>query len=187
MAGVTQSSMTIAEFDALDEDTQKRHELVRGELIQTMPPLGEHSIIQFTLSGQFAPVVKALDLVGATELDCDLSSDPADPIIRRPDLALHPRADFDQRTAERVKRFQGGPMLVIEIASPGQSFDELAAKLEDFFAAGTQEAWLVSPTRRVIQQLTNAGIDIHEYRLGTTLTSVLLPDFGLKVDEVFGK
>lgn len=185
MAGAIRTHMSIAEFEALDDETQKRYELVRGELIETMAPRGKHSRIQLRLGTFIIPAADQLGLWAGSELDCDLTLDLNEPILRRPDLAVHPKEDWIKRSNNDERSFAGGPMLVIEIASPGQSFDDLTLKLDDFFAAGTIEAWIVSPTRRAIQVLTNAGTDMHEFRLGTTLTSECLPGMQIELEQLF--
>lgn len=83
------------------------------------------------------------------------------------------------------------PDLVIEVRSPGTWHLDLGPKRASYEAAGAAELWLVdTPAKTVlVDRRSGRGVvrfDVTaEFGPGTSLSSPLLPDFGLGIDELF--
>ncbi len=66
------------------------------------------------------------------------------PNASTPDVAVYPFVSLDFTKEYPAKRTDA-PLLVIEIQSPSQSFDEMLDKTEVYFAFGVQSCWIVQP------------------------------------------
>jgi Uma2 family endonuclease len=71
--------------------------------------------------------------------------------IRSPDVAWVKRERLERLTAVDKQRFLPlCPDFVIELQSPTDSGDYLAAKLEEYIANGTQLGWLINPQNQTV-------------------------------------
>lgn len=94
---------------------------------------------------------------------------------------------------ERMKKLRGQPEgadLVMEVVSEGAENRErdLETKRAEYAEAGIAEYWIVDPEEKRITVLTLDGKTYREhgvFRPGATATSVLLPGFGVPVEQVF--
>jgi Uma2 family endonuclease len=105
--------------------------------------------------------------------------------LRAPDVSFVRR---DQRPRGRLLS-QGysdvAPALAVEVFSPGNTVREIEQKRDEFFAAGTEQFWVVYPDRREIEVFT--GPDAHQI-LGEDDTldgGAVLPGFSCLVAELF--
>lgn len=99
---------------------------------------------------------------------------------RRPDVAYI--------TSELLKQFSDAgalpqsPPLVGEIASPGDSAEDLFAKAQEYLESGCEEVWLVFPeTRRVLVLTKNQTF---AYSVGDVVsTQLVLQGFSVSIDD----
>jgi Uma2 family endonuclease len=86
------------------------------------------------------------------------------------------------------QQIEGGPDLIIEILSPSNTRADMDSKLQDYWLIGVQECWLVSPEARSIEVLQR-GVEHFErsgfYGLGDMIDSGVLPNFHLRVEDVW--
>jgi Uma2 family endonuclease len=84
-------------------------------------------------------------------------------------------------------RHDGPPDLAVEVRSPKRWLLDIGRKRDVYLASGVGELWLVdTPASAVL--VYRAGEDLDdatEIGPGETLTSPLLPDFALPIDELF--
>jgi Uma2 family endonuclease len=83
---------------------------------------------------------------------------------------------------------RGAPDLVIEILSPTTAARDRGVKLRAYARFGVREYWIVDPEESAIEiyRLTAEGYELTKtFRQRETLTSALLPDFGVPVEAVF--
>jgi Uma2 family endonuclease len=183
MAGTTIQLMTAEDLWRMKPDGM-RHELVRGELTTMAPAGGEHGAISMTLAvrlGQFV-LDRKLGTVFNADTGFILGRDPD--TVRAPDAAFV-RSDRLPRGRIPEKFVPMAPDLVVEVISPGDSYEEVDQKVADWLAAGTSVVWLVNPRRKTIA--------VHRSGGQTTRLAVddileapdLLPGFRLPVADVF--
>lgn len=182
MSATAQRLLTAQEFWLLPTKS-KWQELVRGEVIETMPPGGRHSEIAGALVALLGLWVKqgASGYAGA-RAGYVLSHDPD--TVRGPDVSY-----------VRVDRILPGgvpdafwpipPDLAVEIVSPSETANEVREKVRDFLAADTPLVWVVYPrTKEVVVHTaddlarTYSEDDMIEY-------PDVLPGFSCKVAELF--
>ena len=139
---------TDEEFMALADDGN-RYEIVDGELINLGNSGMEHGNIGIFLGGLIEIFVRQHNL-GVT---CDSST----AFKMKRDNKRSPDISFVSK--ERligIKRlpkgfFDGAPDLVVEIISPGNTFDEIHNKIEEYFESGTRLLWVIHPDERYVQ------------------------------------
>ncbi|HEX8707396.1 MAG TPA: Uma2 family endonuclease [Pyrinomonadaceae bacterium] len=147
MSATTQT-LTAEELFMMRDDGF-RYDLVKGELRQ-MPLAGsEQGAIIARLTGAMGQHVEANDLgeVFGAETGFKLATNPD--TVRAPDIAFI--ADERIPATGIPKAFWPGPPdLAVEVVSPGDSFDEVEEKINDYLSAGVSAVWIVSPKRRTV-------------------------------------
>lgn len=130
-------AVAVAE-QAVDEDLRSEYERERGKPM----PSFNHSKIQARMSQQLLNQYEdQFDILSELSLEA-----PNFPSV--PDLSIFPARPSNWLNDEvRVREI---PLTVIEILSPSQSDNELTAKAQNYFAAGTKSYWLVQPLFRTV-------------------------------------
>ena len=150
IAGVKQKHWTEAELQGLPEDGYQ-HEVVNGELVWSPKNDFYHGSIctrllaalhAYAASGQLGAVLDSSTGFWMKNRNC-----------RAPDIS------FVQK--ERLRRlgfkpsirkfFPGAPDLAVEVLSRNNTRTEIENRLEDFFASGTQIAWVINPTTKSVE------------------------------------
>ncbi|RYY07963.1 MAG: Uma2 family endonuclease [Sphingobacteriaceae bacterium] len=83
----------------------------------------------------------------------------------------------------------GAPDIVVEILSPGNNKKELQNKYEVYEEAGVKEYWIIQPGEKTFFKYVLDDNGRYQptklLTLGDNVTSTVLPDFVLSLDEVF--
>lgn len=178
----------ITDSDLLRLSASAFVEVVNGEIV-TMSPTGFlHSVVTGNVYDILRAHVKQhrLGYVAGDSLIYVLRRDADNiRIARVPDVSFVrrdsiPAFDFD-------KPFPGAPSLAVEVVSPSESEEETLAKVRDYLAYGTEEAWVIYPNQ----------VEVHVYRRDTPKTirvytaddvlesEALLPGLSAHVSEFF--
>jgi Uma2 family endonuclease len=140
--------MTADELWALAKDGQ-RHELVQGEL-RTMAPAGfEHGGVSINLSTPMDVHARANDLglVVGSETGFLIERNPD--TVRAPDVGFVSKGRL-RSTGIPQKYFPGAPDAAAEVVSPGDTINEVDAKVQQWLDAGTRLVWVINPRRREV-------------------------------------
>lgn len=180
----------VTQVRLIDADTLERlprsdmrRELVRGVLVERMPPGLPHGVLVFRL-------IQLLGHIdpdgrygwGGTESGFILRRNPD--TVRSPDIYFIRRARLVDPLAE-PGFFEGAPDLVIEIVSPSNQPQELAERVADYLEAGTSLLWQVDPQRREVT-VHRPGTDSRRLGVGDTLRAPdLLPELEIPVGRIF--
>ena len=161
-----------------------RYELVRGELRKMSPAGGEHGAIAANAILLIYQHVRAnsLGVCFGAETGFKIASDPD--TVRAPDVAFVSRERIPEEGIPK-KFWPGAPDLAVEVLSPGDTYNEVEEKVEDWLAAGARAVWVVNPKRRAVSV----------YRPATGVTRLsgadeldggdVVPGFRCKVSEFF--
>lgn len=133
-----------------------RHELVKGELL-TMTPAGTtHGMVAARLARLLGNWVdeRGLGYVLGAETGFKLATDPD--TVRAPDASF---VAMQRIPPEGVpeKYWPGAPDLAAEVVSPGDSYEEVRAKVQEWLEAGTRLVWVVRPRARQVEVHTPDG------------------------------
>jgi Uma2 family endonuclease len=177
------AQMTVQEFEVYPFPDGKV-ELVRGEP-RVMPPAETpHGMVQMNLLRRLIPFVyeRKLGYLFNDGHGYELLALPR--TVRNPDMAF---IRSSRIPPEGVTRgfFKGAPDLVVEVLSPSESASDLQEKIDDYFAAGTEEIWVIDPIRRRAR-IVSADAPTRSYRTDESLTgSAVLPGFQIAVAALF--
>ena len=150
-------------------ETLSEYELERDKPM----PSKHHSIIQgnlsFLLRSKYGHSFRVLP-----EISLDL------PVRDRvPDLAIYPPMEYGE---EEIKMTEI-PLCLVEILSPSQNNIDLLIKRRQYFSAGIQSYWLVSPEPKCAYVYTSPDeFEVYSYR--ETLIDPVL-GIELPLSEVF--
>jgi Uma2 family endonuclease len=182
MSAVAEKLMTIVEFEKLPE-TELRRELVRGKVIETMPPGGEHGSVALAIGSLLRIWLIQNGLKGYVAVESGYF------LARNPDTTRGP--DVSYVRAERIPEtgipkgfWQLAPDLAIEVVSPSETADEVRDKVHDFLVAGTPLVWVVYPRTKEVTVHTPDGL-ARTYSVKDVLESAVLPGFRCNVKDIF--
>jgi Uma2 family endonuclease len=175
---------TEAELQALPEDGYI-HEVVDGELVispKNNPYHGNMCAQLLTALCEFAQARK----LGAV-WDSSTGFWMYNRNCRAPDVSFISKERLKALGFKRNSRnfFPGAPDLAVEILSPNNTRAEIDGRLRDFFASGTQIAWIINPDTECVEvchaldkrKLLGSGADLDGEHL--------LPGFRYPIADLF--
>ncbi|MDT7807814.1 MAG: hypothetical protein QOJ70_1627 [Acidobacteriota bacterium] len=180
---MTLQRSTADELFAMPDDGF-RYELVKGELRRMSPSGSEHAVIIGKLTMRLGQHVEAnnLGLYFGAEAGFKIASDPD--TVRAPELAFVGRERIPGSGVPK-KFWSGAPDLAVEVVSPGDTFNEVEEKLEQWLSAGTRAVWIVNPRRRSVAVYGSMS-DVTRLSEGDELEGgEVVPGFRCKVSEIF--
>lgn len=179
--------LTMEEYLAYDDGTDRRYELVNGELVE-MPTesQGNVDIVKYLLFELAKHIPIALIAV-ATEIEVSGRRAKS----RLPDLIVHSeesRAALSGNKRAILLRDMPPPALVIEVVSPGQENRDrdYRYKRTEYAARGISEYWIIDPE---MQQVTlclwvNGQYEDTVYQGDVPIKSTVIPDFDLSAAQI---
>jgi len=139
--------LTDEEFMALPDDGD-RYEVIDGELVNVGNSGMEHGNIGIFLGGLIEIFVRQNKLGVACDSSTAFKMKGGNK--RSPDISF-----VSKERLVGLKRlpkgfFDGAPDLVVEIISPGNTFEEIHNKIEEYFESGTRLLWVIHPDERYV-------------------------------------
>lgn len=138
---------TDAEFMALPDDGN-RYELVKGELVNLGNSGALHGYIAIILSAALFALVTSRKL--GILLDSSTAFTMKNGNKRSPDIAFFAKERLQGLEELPTGFLEGGPDLVVEILSPGNTVAEIEDKIAEYFANGTRLLWVISPGQHYV-------------------------------------
>jgi Uma2 family endonuclease len=178
--------MTLEEFLAYDDGTDKLYELENGELID-MPSESEinRRIAMFLLVYFSQLGIPAYRLTMKTEVAVSGSRVS----VRVPDLLVLSEelaTEMDGATRSIVLMDMPPPLLVVEVVSPNQEKRDYRYKRSEYAARGIAEYWIVDPIARqvTILEWVEGLYEEKVYQGDNRIESSILENLDLNVDRV---
>ena len=188
---------TFEEYLDYDDESDRRYELINGELFELPPESPENDFFALNLRDLLIKVVRRqLVRVHTCEMQVRVL-EPKDPANRYPDLVIL-RAEHLEIMQRRltIKLDMPPPQLVAEVVSPGKKNREhlrcakgvrdLIRKRDQYAARGIPEYWLIDPSRSVVVVLTLKG-DFYQEQSFTGSVAIIsptFPDLQLTADQI---
>ena len=138
---------TDAEFMALPDDGNS-YELVKGELINLGNSGALHGYIAIILSAALFALVTSRKL--GVLLDSSTAFTMKNDNKRSPDIAFFAKERLQGLEELPTVFLEGGPDLVVEILSPGNTVAEIEDKIAEYFANCTRLLWVISPGQHYV-------------------------------------
>jgi Uma2 family endonuclease len=174
---------TDEEFMALPKDGH-RYEIVNGELIDTGNSGALHGNLAITLSSALFAVVNAQKL-GAL-FDSSTAFKMKSGNRRSPDISFFAKERLQGMTELPTGFLDGAPDLAVEVLSPGNTVEEIEAKITEYFDNGSRLVWVISPTQHYVLIYRSAQ---EPDRLLKSVDSLdgeeVIPGFTLPVADLF--
>jgi Uma2 family endonuclease len=181
---------TADDLEFMPEDTN-RYELIGGKLIVSHAPHLDHqrTVTNFIIA--FGDYLKK-NPIGIFVTTPGVIFSKEDAVIT--DLVFATHETVEKNVAGEDEKFEGkfiaAPELLIEILSYGKKDIERdrIVKRELYGKYGVQEYWIVDGLFDTIEvyRLTAEGLDIiKRFEIHETIDTPLLPDFSLKLSDIF--
>jgi Uma2 family endonuclease len=104
---------------------------------------------------------------------------------KKPDLSFL-RAGRIPKNFDWSGDFVGAPDFAVEVASPGQTNAILLNAIARYLQAGTEEAWLIYPNKKIVYQYRRDAEEPNKYEAGDVIdTSALFSGLKINVDDLF--
>ncbi len=159
-------------------------ELVHGEVRVLSPANGRHLRIARNVFRVLDAHVESRALGECFPDGGGFALPPEDDVVRSPDAAFVRAGRLPAETLPEGW-IPIAPDLVVEVLSPSERHSDVMEKLDDYFAGGTELAWVVDPRRRGVE-VHAVGQPIRWVPWGATLDGApVLPDFRVAVAELF--
>ena len=178
--------MTLAEFLAYDDGTDKLYELENGELID-MSSESEinRRIAMFLLAHFFQLGIPAYRLTMKTEV----AVSGARVSVRVPDLLVLSEelaTEMEGATRSIVLMDMPPPLLVVEVVSPNQEKRDYRYKRTEYAARGIAEYWIVDPIlqRVTVLEWVEGLYEEKVFAGDNKIESAVLENLELSVDRV---
>jgi len=161
-----------------------RYELVKGELRKMSPAGSEHGVIIMNLGAPLTLHVKAkqLGVVFGAETGFKIATNPD--TVRAPDIAFVRRERIPESGIPK-KFWPGAPDLAVEVVSPGDTFDEVGEKVEEWLKAGVSAVWVVNPKLRNVTVYRSLTEVVTLSEKDEIEGQEVVPGFRCMVSEIF--
>jgi Uma2 family endonuclease len=177
MTNAATTQVTVEEFLKLPDPPQGHLELHHGEPVIVPPPKKPHTNVQIRLVKLLGP------LVGETfALAMEFPFEAPDNEFWVADIAILSLERWKEETPDNY--FHGAPELVVEVSSPGNTWDELIDKGRVCLANGCVSFWIVDPKHREVHVT-----DIHRNTVvyaGDMLVPLSPLPGSISVRDIFG-
>ncbi|MGK7947053.1 MAG: Uma2 family endonuclease [Microcystaceae cyanobacterium] len=190
--------LTFSEFiDRFSDD--HRYELIDGEL-RDIEPTGPHETVAGKLAGQLFTEILSSKLPWVIPKNCLIKPPASLATALRPDVIVLDEKQLKYeplRQREPIITLGSSIKLVVEVVSTNWQ-DDYARKVEEYALLGIPEYWIVDylglggiafigkpkqPTFTVAY-LSEEQYRHHLYRLGDSISSFLLPNLSLRLDDI---
>ena len=185
----TTSKLTFAEYLEYDDGTDKRYELVNGELVEVPPESELNGWIAEWLRDEFVKFAKRR-LVRVQAYEIQVLGNPQN---RYPDLIVL-REEHLKLTKKRqtITLEMRPPLLVAEVVSPyGNKSDDnyrrdYIEKVNQYQARGIPEYWIIDPTGELVTVLVlkDGSYKKEEFRENEEIVSETFQDLKLTAVEI---
>ena len=160
-----------------------KQELVRGEVTSVASPGFEHGEVQGNVYFAIKSFLKVQPL-GRVVIETGMRTLTGPDSVRGPDISYYSRARVP--LGVRIVRYHDQPPdLCVEIVSPGNTRKELRRKVQEYFAAGVRQLWIVDPEERSVTILDGPTTGRTLYDDAILEGGDVLPGFTCRVADFF--
>ena len=184
-APIDEQAFTVEDYENLPDDVDIRYELIAGEVIVSKTPSYSHQLAIAELVCNIAfyldqnPLGQAVSRVGVIFDDYNLVT---------PDVVY---LSFERKNQIlKSEMLHGAPELVVEVVSPGKvnARRDRVQKLELYDEFAVSEYWIVDLRQANVEiyRRVNDKLQLVEtVGRGQNLTTPLLPDFQISINDLF--
>ena len=190
MSAIATKVMTVEEFAAwveLPENADRHFELDRGEVIETPPRKPLHGYIANRIARVIDRHAESSGIGFVLSNDSGVIVDRDPDTVRGPDVCYFSESFGDSAEMEDFLRkyATAPPIIAVEVVSPEDRVNKIAAKVDEYLAFGVKQVWVVDPESK----------DVAVHRPGKSMTLLEgdadllggddLPGFSCRVFDFF--
>jgi len=187
----TTTLLSLEEYLSYNDGTNRRYELVNGELIAMGQPTGKHGAITEFLNDQFRGKIQEQGLAWVAKQGLIAIESPRGgrwDTARIPDVTVVTQEQWEgMLDREAIIRLnESPPLLVVEVVSESTRTTDYRSKRVEYNLLGICEYWIVDPLKQQILVL-NLVDDLYEETLfvgDELIESIVFPDLQLSAKQV---
>lgn len=179
--------LTLKEYLGYNDGTDKRYELVDGELVEMPPETDRNNLIALYLLFEFFKLVP-LHLIRHKDTELVVTGNRTR--VRLPDLMILTEELLGAIGGRRatITPDMPSPALVVEVVSSGKVNEDrdYRYKRSEYAARGIPEYWIVDPGNAKVTVLTliDGLYEATVFEGENTIVSTILPKFNLTATQV---
>lgn len=183
----TIKKLTLTDYLNYNDDTEKKYELIDGELIIMPPESDKNNLISLYMLSKF---LKYIPFHLIRHKDTEIVVTGNGPRVRLPDLMILTEELANALAGKRatITLDMPSPVLVVEVVSPGKVNQDrdYRYKRSEYAARGILEYWIVDPEAEKITLLTLVDGFYEEeiFKNNDSITSAIFPQLTLNTKEV---
>ena len=183
--------ISLEEYMSLIESSERRYELIDGEVHLLASPGYKHQVLVNEISWQFNNFFREKLCRSLTApLDVKLSGYALkfeeDPNVVQPDVFVI--CDEENINQEKDK-YEGIPSLVVEVLSPATRSRDLVTKLNLYMRSGVAEYWVVDPEdKKIFQYIFDEERELKQqniFKEQEKIESAEFPNLRVKLKDLF--
>jgi Uma2 family endonuclease len=183
----TTNKLTLDQYLFYDDGTERRYELVDGDLVEMPPETDRNNLISLYLWSEFLKFVP-FHLIRHKDTEIVVTGNRLR--VRLPDLLILTEELFAAIGGGRatITPDMPSPLLVVEVVSPGKANEDrdYRYKRSEYAARGILEYWIVDPDQAKMTVLTLVDGLYEEtiFRDSDAIVSSLFPDLVLTASQI---
>ena len=166
---------SLAEFNSLKNDDEKRYELIDGIVLMSPRPNIKHQEIMSNLHFELRIFLKGKPCKVFTEIELQLEDN-----ILIPDISVICGLENTD-----IQRYNKAPEIVVEILSPSSRYTDTFTKLIKYELFGVKEYWIANPETKVINIYNYERKTNIEYSDSDKLTSDIFNELEINLSNIF--
>ncbi len=182
MSTVAQQLITAEEFLLLPP-TEMRRDLVRGEIVETMPPNAKHGRLTVKIAVRLETWSEQ-GKHGVVGVESGFTLRKTPDVVRSPDVYFI-RAERVPPSGVPDAFWTIAPDVAVEVVSPSESAADVQEKVHDYLLAGTPLMWVVYPRSQQVVAHTADGVARTLSGNDLLASDDVLPGFRCMVSQIF--
>jgi len=182
------TSVVGVEDESSESPTEEQlYEVVDGQPVE-LAPMSAYAVWIATVLARQLGLVTEQHHLGWTVQEMLFDLGPAVRQKRRPDVAFVASTRWPR--AQRIPRTEAWtvvPTLAVEVVSPTDRFDDVVAKVAEYFQAGVEQVWVVVPSQEQVHVYTAPTALRILTRADTLYGEPAIPPFRYPLTELFGE
>lgn len=165
----------------IDLDPDKEYEIVAGQPEEKVMGGARHGGVGVRLIARLASYVEAHQLGGVYGPDTTFQIGENE---RIPDVAFVSAARLPME-GEPEGSWSMAPDLAVEIVSPNDLYEKVLSKVEEYFAGGVRQVWLISPEHQTVTIYHTPTHTTILTEAEDLVSEELLPGFRCRIADLF--
>lgn len=181
-AEASSTVVTVEQYAAVCHRYAGPTELVRGKIIEMVRPKPIHGVVVKNVSFLLSAWVREGDR-GVVDGESGIVTSRDPDSVRGPDVFFVP-ADHLPNGVVPEGCYTVPPTLVVEVLSQNDRWGEVRQKIDEYFAFGVEEVWVIEPELRRLD-IARADVATRSLTGEADLASDVLPGFQSNLRDVF--